>query len=108
MNAIKIASAHCAERDRKGFWNVVAQTKRGERFILTGYAVNDEMRADKMAHRVSAKGVIDLRYWVETYPEYGSDAYMDEAEQAHEAAEMIRAGHAHEDQWAGTRIGTLL
>lgn len=90
------------------YFTVLAETSRGERYVLVNRVFSTEERADAFAAKVATKGDIDLAFWANIYPAYGSEAYMEEAEQAHEAAEMIRGGYAHEDEWAGTRIGTLL
>jgi hypothetical protein len=38
---------------------------------------NAVVRATQLLMRIEAAGgVIDMQYWDETYPEYGSDAYM--------------------------------
>lgn len=90
------------------YFTVLAETSRGERYVLVNGIFPTEERADAFAAKVAAKGDIDLAYWVSTYPAYGSEAFLEEEAEACEAADMIRAGHAHEDQYVGTRIGTLL
>jgi len=60
-----------------------------------------------MAARVTAEGSINAELWLDHYPRYGSEAYEAQSEEAYMAAQMIRAGHAHEGDFADS-IRTLL
>ena len=61
------------------------------------------LRAQRLASRVSRLGSIDLDFWVETYPEYGSASYFDEVDLANSC---LRQG-LHEEL-RGHRLGSLV
>jgi hypothetical protein len=56
---------------------VQAQTKSGRRFNHTHTFLHEE-DAIKMAKKVEERGQIQLQYWLETYPVYGSEAWESE------------------------------
>lgn len=56
---------------------VVAETKAGRRFLHHhSFESHEEAAALRLEARVKAAGVIDTAHWGETYPVYGSDAYL--------------------------------
>lgn len=56
---------------------VVAETKAGRRFLHDFlFESHQEAAALRLEARVKAAGVIDTTHWNETYPVYGSDAYL--------------------------------
>lgn len=92
MDRTKIIDCFARDPDGNGSFVVVAETKRGARFVLAGYIHRDEARVQQMADRIKAFGSVNLDLWIETYPRYASEAYMDEAEEAHLYATGLRAG----------------
>jgi hypothetical protein len=80
--------------DRKVSYSfIVAQTANGARYILndsetnhyyftkaTGFKRIDNdvvyAKMNKLVDKINAKGTIDLQYWTETSPEYGSHRYL--------------------------------
>jgi hypothetical protein len=108
MDRTPIIAAGAVDIVGKGTYFVAAEAANGARFILLGYGTQDKARADKLAARVTAAGSIDEELWGYHYPRYGSEAWAVENEAACDAQDMIRAGYAHEDDFAGTVIGTLL
>ena len=80
--------------DRKVAYSfIVAQTANGARYILndseanhyyftkaTGFKRIDAdvvyAKMNKLVDKINAKGTIDLQYWTETSPEYGSHRYL--------------------------------
>jgi hypothetical protein len=56
---------------------VEAVTESGRRFVF-GRDFESQEGAGKFAARVEAKGSIDLQFWSETYPVYGSSAWAAE------------------------------
>ena len=106
MTRIAITVAGAVETE--AYFTVLAETSRGERYVLVNGIFPTEERAERFAAKVAAKGDIDLQYWADLHPAYGSEAWHEENELAVEAAALIRAGNAHEDDFAGTSIGTLL
>jgi hypothetical protein len=91
----------------EGIYSIVAQAARGFRFVLRNYGVEDKARADRMAAKIMAVGSIDPEQWNDHWPEYGSEAYMAESEEAYMYAEGIRAGHIGEGD-VPDNIRTLL
>jgi fermentation-respiration switch protein FrsA (DUF1100 family) len=63
---------------------VVAETKAGRRFLHHhSFESHEEATALRLEARVKAAGVIDTAHWGETYPVYGSDAYLVEDADRH-------------------------
>ena len=107
MNRTKIIEAGAVDLNGNGYYSVVAETSKGQRFILAGYAKRDADRVAALAAKVQVEGSINADLWVDGYPRYGSDAYEAEAAEASMYAGAIRAGLAHEDD-APHNIRTLL
>lgn len=70
---------------------IVAQTANGARYILNDSEANHYFynkglhyipsevvytKMNKLVDKINAKGTIDLQYWSETDPEYGSHRYL--------------------------------
>lgn len=53
---------------------VVAELASGARFVRVQY--RDQQKAERLAARVAAAGVIDLTLWQEVEAAYGSSAYL--------------------------------
>lgn len=88
------SSVYCDGLDRKvSFSFIVAQTADGSRYILNDSEVNHYYftkatgfkhidadvvyaKMNKLVDKINAKGTIDLQYWTETAPEYGSHRYL--------------------------------
>jgi hypothetical protein len=79
-----------------GYNQVLAETADGQRFILSGFSHRDLDRVEAMAKRVRDRGYINLAHWVETWPRYGSDAFLNEEAEAGMWASAIRDGFANE------------
>jgi hypothetical protein len=56
-------------------FEVLAMTEGGRRFRHHHFFGMDRDKADALAIKVLYRGEVDLSYWVETYPEYGSKAW---------------------------------
>ena len=55
-------------------YQVVAELADGARFVRVQY--RDQQKAERLAARVAAAGVIDLALWQEVEAAYGSSAYL--------------------------------
>jgi hypothetical protein len=55
-------------------YQVVAELADGARFVRVQY--RDEAKAERLAARVAAAGVIDMNLWQEVEAAYGSSAYL--------------------------------
>jgi len=97
MTRTKIISAFPRDPDGEGFFGVIAENKRGNRWALAGYFHRDEARVAKLAADVQAFGSINLDHWVETYPCYGSQACEDEQAEASHYAQALSSGMIRED-----------
>ena len=56
-------------------FEVLAMTEGGRRFAHRHFFGLDRDAADALAIKVLYRGEVDLSYWTETYPEYGSPAW---------------------------------
>lgn len=56
-------------------FEVLAMTEGGRRFRHHHFFGMDRDAADALAIKVLYRGEVDLSYWAETYPEYGSPAW---------------------------------
>ena len=88
----KIVDCFARDPDGEGHFVVVAEGKRGDRWVLAGYCHRDEARVDKMAAKVKASGSINLELWVDTYPCYGSQACEDEQAEASLYSQALSSG----------------
>lgn len=88
------SSVYVGGLDRKVAYSfIIAQTANGARYILNESEVNhyyyskdtgfQRIDADvvyakmnKLVDKINAKGTIDLQYWIETSPAYGSHRYL--------------------------------
>ena len=86
---------------------VTAQTKAGEVYIHERVDLSEE-DAKNLAKVVGLAGKITEECWSFWRTVYGSDAFLAEEGEAALAAQMIREGFAHEEDFAGTAIGELI
>lgn len=86
---------------------VTASTAAGEVYIHSRVGL-DEAVAINLAKAVGQAKQINLSHWVYWRTIYGSAAFQNEETEAAHAADMIRRGAAHEEDFSGTFIGTLL
>jgi hypothetical protein len=70
-------------------FEVLAMTQEGRRFRHHHFFGLDRDAADALAIKVLYRGEIDLSYWAETYPEYGSSAWA--VEEVYRQADLADA-----------------
>lgn len=85
---------------------VLAETKDGARFLFPK-TFADTAAAERFMEGARNVGSIDPARWAETFPRYGSPAYLAEESEAWGFAEGIRAGLVTEAD-APDHIRTLL
>lgn len=86
---------------------VTAQTSEGVVYIHNRVDLS-EADATNLAKVVGLAKQINPEHWIYWRTVYGSAAFEREEAEATHAADMIRRGTAHEEDFAGTSIGTLL
>ena len=59
---------------------IKATTERGERFTLMDatFESSEEEKAQTLCDKINKRGVINLKYWSQGYPVYGSSAWQEE------------------------------
>lgn len=86
---------------------VTATTKDGEVYIHERVDLGEE-DARYLSKVVGMSGQITEGRWSYWRTVYGSSAFQQEEAEAAQAAEMIRLGQAHEDDFVGTITGSMI